>query len=83
MEDAAAAALGSPDAEFWNQFAGSSSANVLTILAIGLFLGLKKLCNRDSRCKSHIHCCCLDLDVRDKTSRTKPDLTDEAPPSLV
>ena len=74
----AATALGG-DSEFWTQFVGSSSANVLTMLAIGLFLGLKKLCNRDSKCNSHIHCCCIDLDVRDKTVRSKPDLTDDAP----
>ena len=83
LEDAAAAALGSPDSEFWTQFVGSSSANVLTIVAIGLFVGLRKLCNRDSKCKSHIHCCCLDLDVRDKTLRDPPDLTDGAPPGTV
>ena len=58
--------------EFWNQFAGSSVANVLVILVAGLVWGMKKLCNRDSRCKSHIHCCCLDLDVRDKTIRDSP-----------
>ena len=71
------------DSEFWTQFVGSSSANVLTMVAIGLFLGLKKLCNRESKCKSHIHCCCLELDVRDKTIRSQPDLTDEAPPEEV
>ena len=58
--------------EFWNQFAGSSVANVFVILVAGLVWGMKKLCNRDSRCKSHIHCCCLDLDVRDKTIRDSP-----------
>lgn len=57
------------ESEFWNQFAGSSSANVLTMIALGIFLGIRKLCNRKSRCKSHIHCCCLDLDVRDTTQR--------------
>ena len=81
LEDAATALGG--DSEFWTQFVGSSSANVLTMVAIGLFLGLKKLCNRESKCKSHIHCCCLELDVRDKTIRSQPDLTDEAPPEEV
>ena len=71
------------DSEFWTQFVGSSSANVLTMVAIGLFLGLRKLCNRESKCKSHIHCCCLELDVRDKTIRSQPDLTDEASPEEV
>jgi hypothetical protein len=76
------AALGT-DSEFWNQFVGSSSANVFTIVAVGLLLGLKKLCNRPSRCKSRIHCCCIDLDVQDKTIRSQPDLTDGAPPEEV
>ena len=65
-----------PESEFWNQFAGSSSANVLVIVLAGLFMGLRKLCNRESRCKSHIHCCCLDLDVRDKTIREVPEISD-------
>ena len=76
------AALGT-ETEFWKQFAGSGSANVLTIVAVGLLIGLKKLCNRESRCKSHIHCCCLDLDVRDKTTRERPSITDEARPGEV
>ena len=54
---------------FWTQFVGSCSANVLTMVAVGIFIGLRKLCNRKSKCKSHIHCCCLDLDVRDQTER--------------
>ena len=66
-----------PDSEFWNQFAGSSSsANVLVIVLAGLLMGLRKLCNRKSRCKSHIHCCCLDLDVSDKTIREVPEISD-------
>ena len=71
------------DSEFWTQFVGSGTANVFTILAVGMFLGLRKLCNRESRCKSHIHCCCLDLDVRDKTVRSLPEKTDEGAPALV
>ena len=66
------------NSEFWNQFVGSSSANVLLMLAVGAFLGIKKLCNRDSKCKSHLHCCCIDFDVRDKTIRDPPELTDDA-----
>jgi len=76
------AALGT-ETEFWKQFAGSGSANVLTIVAVGLFLGLRKLCNRESKCKSHLHLCCLDIDVRDKTTRERPSITDEARPGEV
>ena len=64
--------LAGADTEFWNQFAGSSSANLITIVVVGIFLGLRKLCERKSRCKSHIHCCCLDLDVRDQTQPEDP-----------
>ena len=69
--------------EFWNQFVGSSSANVLTIMALGVFLGLKKLCNRDSRCKAKIHCPCIDVDVRDKTLRQDSVITDQVGPGAV
>ena len=64
-------ALGA-DTEFLNQFAGSSSANLITIVVVGIVLGLRKLCERKSKCKSHVHCCCLDLDVRDQTLRQSP-----------
>ena len=73
----------SSETEFWNQFAGSSSANVLVIVLVGIFMGLRKVCNRDSRCKSHIHCCCIDLDVRDKTSRELPEILDEGQETTV
>lgn len=76
-------AMSGGDSEFWNQFVGSSSANVLLVLAVGVFMGIKKLCNRDSRCKSHVKCCCIEFDVRDKTIREPPELTDGAPPGTV
>ena len=65
------------DPEFWKQFAGSGTANIVTVLGIGLLMGLKKLCERDTRCKSHVHCCCLDFDVRDKTMRSSPESSDK------
>ena len=37
-------------------------------------MGVKKLCNRPSKCKSHIHCCCIELDVADKTIRSLPEV---------
>ena len=42
-----------------------------------VYFGIRKLCERDSKCKSHIHCCCIDLNVRDPTLRTEPESTDE------
>ena len=37
----AATALTGGDSEFWNQFVGSSSANVLLIVAVGIFMGIR------------------------------------------
>ena len=56
--------------EFGKQFGGSAAANILTLLVVGLFMGLKKLCNRNSKCKSHIHCPCIDVDIVDRTGNT-------------
>ena len=72
-----------PENEFWNQFAGSSSANVLVILVIGIVAGLRKLCARESKCKSHVHCCCLELDIKDQTIRERPGNLDEGETSRV
>ena len=63
--------------EFWNQFAGSSSANVLVILVLCIVAGMRKLCARESKCKSHVHCCCLELDIKDQTIRERPDTSDD------
>ena len=70
-------AMSGTDSEFWNQFAGSSTANGFVILLIALAAGLRKLCNRNSKCKSHLHCCCLDVDIKDQTLRERPDNLDE------
>lgn len=69
--------MDSVDPEFWKQFAGSGTANIVTVLGIALLMGLRKLCARETRCKSHVHCCCLDLDVRDKTIRNSPETSDK------
>ena len=71
------------NSEFWNQFAGSGVANVFMMLAVGLYYGVRKLCERDSKCKSHIHCCCIDLEVRDRTLRNQPGSTDDRGPAEV
>ena len=52
----------------------------------GLVMLLKRMCDRPSKCKSHLHCCCLDVEVmdRDKTRRSSaPKTTDETGPALV
>ena len=72
--------------EFGKQFGGSAVANLLTVVVLGLLMGLKKLCDRPSKCKSHLHCPCLDVDVSDRsgnTLRTAPDFVDESGPVAV
>ena len=78
----ASSALGS-ESQFWDQFAGSGVANIFMMLAVGLYFGIRKLCDRDSKCKSHIHCCCIDLDVRDRTLRDQPGSADGSGPAAV
>jgi len=72
--------------EFMKQFGGSAAANGITIAIFGLFMLLKKICDRDSKCKTHIHCPCIDVDVMDrsKTNRTDaPKTKAETGPTLV
>lgn len=70
----------STDSEFWNQFAGSTSANLLVMVVLGIGWSVRKLCERKTKCKSHVHCCCLDLVVRDQTIRDGPGNEDEGDP---
>ena len=72
--------------EFGQQFGGSAAANLMTIALVGVFIGLKKLCNRNSKCKSHIRCPCIDVDIVDRnqnTLRTAPESTDDSGPVAV
>ena len=71
------------ETEFWDQFVGSGSANLITIAVVALVMGLKKLCDRNTRCKSHLHCCCLDVDVRDRTLHEQPGAAAETGPAAV
>ena len=67
------------NSEFWNQFVGSSSANAITAVVLMVFYSLK----RDSKCKSHFHSCCCDIDVRDVTQRRAPQSEDGSKGTLV
>ena len=72
--------------DFVQQFTGSAAANGITIAVVGLLVLLKRLCDRPSRCKSHLHCPCLDVEVmdREKTRRSNsPKTTAETGPELV
>ena len=66
--------------DFMKQFSGSATANLAFGALFMLYMGIKKLCNRPSKCKSHIHCCCLDLDVKDQTIREQPEVSIEVSP---
>jgi hypothetical protein len=65
------------ESDFMKQFSGSATANLAFGALFMLYMGVKKLCNRPSKCKSHIHCCCLDLDVKDQTIREQPEVAIE------
>ena len=72
--------------EFGKQFGGSAVANLFTLLVVGVLMGLKKLCDRPCKCKSHLHCPCLDVDVSDRsrnTLRTVPKSVDGSGPVAV
>jgi hypothetical protein len=68
------------ESDFMKQFSGSATANLAFGALFMLYMGIKKLCNRPSKCKSHIHCCCLDLDVKDQTIREQPEVSIEVSP---
>ena len=72
--------------EFMKQFGGSAVANVVCLLGFALLVALKKCCDRPSRCKSHLHCPCLDVEVMDRSQTIRgqvPKTTDESGPSAV
>ena len=59
------------------QFGGSAAANGITGIILLVILGLRKLCNRKSKCKTKLHTCCLDVDIRDDTVRNSPPTSKE------
>lgn len=56
--------------EFMKQFGGSAAANAITLAVLGILMLLKKVCDRPSRCKSHLHCPCIDVEVSDRSGNT-------------
>jgi hypothetical protein len=51
----------------WFQGAGASAVgNILTMVLFGIAYGLKKLCDRKSRCKSKCHTRCFDVQFVDR-----------------
>ena len=60
------------ESAFVQQFTGSATANMAFAVVFFLYMGLKKLCERDSKCKSKCHTPCIDVSVRDNTIRELP-----------
>jgi len=59
--------------QWLEQLSVSAAANGLTIAIVGVLVLLKRLCERPSKCKSHLHCPCLDVEVVDRdTIRREP-----------
>ena len=58
--------------EFMDQFGGSAAANLVTVAVLGVLVLLKKCCDRPSKCKSHFHCPCLDVEVTGLLRKTRP-----------
>ena len=53
-----------------DNFSSGLASNGLTLLGVAILWSLKKLCGRDSKCKTNIHTCCLDVQVADRTGNT-------------
>ena len=72
--------------QWLEQLSVSAAANGLTIAIVGVFVLLKRLCERPSKCKSHLHCPCLDVEVVDRDTIRRghaPVTPADAGPELV
>ena len=68
------------ESEFLNQFAGSSSANVVTLLVLSLIYICKRKCQH-SKCKIHNSCIDVELSHSDTVSN-KDDLPTQVKKNL-
>ena len=57
-----------------DSFVSGMASNGITVVFFLVAWGLKKLCSRPSRCKTHLHTCCIDIDVADRTGNTIREL---------
>ena len=60
------------ESTFTQQFTGSAAANLAFGILFMVGVGLKKLCDRKTKCKSKCHTGCCDIDVQDVTLRQLP-----------
>ena len=63
---------------FGTQVGVSAAGNILCLF-VGLLVWFIKVRCAKSRCRSHFHCPCCDLDVRDQTIRSDPDSSRRLP----
>ena len=76
MED-----ISDPTASFVSGMGTDVAANLVTVFGLGLLWSLKKLCSRDSKCKTKCHLPCIDVEVQDRTQRSEhPPLVSEDRP---
>ena len=61
------------EGEFLNQFAVSSSANVVTIVVLAVIYVFKKKCDH-SKCK--LHNACIDVELSNSDSTSSKDVED-------
>jgi len=60
-----------PSASFVSGMGTDVAANLVTVAGLAFLWSLKKLCSRDSRCKTKCHLPCLDVEVADRTQRAE------------
>ena len=54
------------------------AANLVTVAGFAFLFALKKICSRDSKCKTKCHLPCIDVEVQDRTQRSEhPPLVSE------
>lgn len=56
--------------EFMKQFTGSAAANIVFVVFGLLAMVIKRACDRNTKCKSKCHTCCLDFELSDRTLRS-------------
>ena len=62
------------DDHFYQNFTGSASANVVTMLIVGVLMILKRCVERNKH--SECHSCCISFEIDNKTVRDNESPTD-------
>ena len=59
------------DDQFMQQFTGSASANIVTVVVFGLIMLIRKCIERNKH--SECHSCCFSFEIDNKTIRNGPE----------